>query len=72
MCIYGIQKNGTDEHICRAGIETQIQRKTVDTVREGKGGASRESSTEMYTLYTLPYIKQIANGKLLYNTTRTL
>ena len=37
-----------------------------------KGWASRESSTEMYTLYTLPYIKQIANGKLLYNTTCTL
>ena len=32
--IYGIQKNGTDEPICKAGIETQTQRKTS---RHSKG-----------------------------------
>ena len=32
---------------------------------EGEGGMSEESSTETYTL---PYVKQIASGKLLYNT----
>ena len=29
--IYGIQKNGTDEAICRAGIEMQSQRKNLWT-----------------------------------------
>ena len=32
--IYGIQKNGTDEPICRAAIEMQTQR----TAGEGEGG----------------------------------
>ena len=26
MCIYGMYKNGTDEPICRAGIEIQTKR----------------------------------------------
>ena len=34
--ICGIQKNGTDEPICRAGIETQTQKMDVWT-QEGKG-----------------------------------
>ena len=34
--IRGTQKNGTDEPICRAGIEMQTQR-LVDTVGEEKG-----------------------------------
>ena len=39
MCIYGIQKNGTDEPICRAGIQTQTQKNgLMDTVGEGEGG----------------------------------
>ena len=33
--IYGIQKNGTDEPICRAGIETQTWR-TDEWTRQGK------------------------------------
>ena len=33
--IYGIQKNGTDELICRAGLEMQTER--TDLCR-GKGG----------------------------------
>jgi len=35
MYIYGIKKNGTDEPICRAGIETQMQRVDLWT-RQGK------------------------------------
>ena len=35
--IYGIQKDGTDKPICRAAMETQIQHRLVDTVREGEG-----------------------------------
>ena len=39
MHIYGIQKNGTDESICKAGIETQtqIESRLMDTVREVEG-----------------------------------
>ena len=35
--ICGIQKNGTDEPICRAGIERQMQRTDMWTRREGGG-----------------------------------
>ena len=39
MCTYGIEKNGTDESICRAGIETQtLKNEPVGTVGEGEGG----------------------------------
>ena len=41
-------KNGTDEPICRAGIETQIEKTLVDTEGAGEGGMNRESI--MYTL----------------------
>ena len=37
---YGIQKDGTDEPICRAATEMQTQRKDLwtDTVQEGESG----------------------------------
>ena len=39
MPIYGIQKNGTDEPICRAGIETQTQRMDLWTqMGDGEDG----------------------------------
>ena len=38
MHINGIYKNGTDEPICKAGIETQTQRIDLHTVGEGEGG----------------------------------
>ena len=40
MCIYGIQKYGTDEPICRADIERHTLRNGVDTVGEGDGGTN--------------------------------
>ena len=57
-------ENGTDEPICRAGIKTQTQR-LVDPVGDGEDGINKENSTE---IYSLSYVKQIVNGKLLYNT----
>ena len=36
--IYGILKDGTDEPICRAAMETDIENRRVDTKREGEGG----------------------------------
>ena len=36
--IYGILKNGVDEPICRAGIETDMENRLMDTEGEEKGG----------------------------------
>ena len=37
--IYGIQKNGTDKPVCRAGIETaEVKNGVVDIAGEGEGG----------------------------------
>ena len=49
------RKNGTDEPICRAGIETQMERKDLwmllgGAAGEGQGGTNWENSTEIYTL----------------------
>ena len=70
--ICGIQKNGTDEPVCKAEIEIQIQRTNVWTPRGerwggdgggGGGGMSWEIGIDMYTLIC---IKQIPNKNLLY------
>ena len=36
--IYGILKNGVDEPICRAGIETDMENRLMDTAGQGEGG----------------------------------
>ena len=36
--IYGILKNGVDEPICRAGIETDMENRLMDREGEEKGG----------------------------------
>ena len=62
--ICGIQKNGTDESVCKTEIETQMQRTNVWTPREessvgsGGGGMNCEIGIDMYTLIC---IKQITN-----------
>ena len=45
MHIYGIQKNGTDEPICRAGLETQTWRRGlwIQWGKERVGQIDRES-----------------------------
>ena len=40
MHIYGIWKNGTNEPICRAGIDTDVENRCVDMAGEGEGGMS--------------------------------
>ena len=48
---HGLYKTGTDELICKAGIEMQMWRMGIWTQgREGKGGMSWEIRTDMYTL----------------------
>ena len=37
---YVIWKNGTNEPICRAGIDTDVENRFVDMVGEGEGGMS--------------------------------
>ena len=65
MHIHRIQKDDTDEPICRAVTETQAQR--IDMGRWGEGGAEAngESSKEAYAL---PYTKQTTNGNFLYDS----
>ena len=68
MHFYGIQKDGTYEPICRAPMETQIQRKNLWTWvwrEKGKGEMNRESNIETCIL---SYEKQIANENLLYDS----
>ena len=64
--ICGIQKNGTDELICKAEIETQMQRTNVWTPREeGRVGMNWEMGIDIYTRLC---IKQITKVNLLYST----
>ena len=67
--VCGTQKNGTDEPVCRAEIETQMQRTNVWTPRgesgggDGGGGMNWEIGIDIYTLIC---IKQITIKNLLY------
>ena len=67
--ICGTQKNGTDELVCRAEIETQMQRTNVWTPRGesgsegGGGGMNWEIGIDIHTLICM---KQITNKNLLY------
>ena len=68
---YEIQKDGTDEPICSAPVETKTWRTdrwTQPEWEEGEGGRYGESNTQTY----LPYVKQIANGNLLYDSGNSL
>ena len=63
--IFGIQKNGSEEFIYRAAMEKQTQRPDLWT--QGEGGGERVRCMEKVTWkLTLPYVKQIANGNVLY------
>ena len=65
----GMQKNDTDEPVCKAEIETHMQRTNVWTPRGesevGGGGGGMNWETEI-DIYTLICIKQITNKYLLY------
>ena len=64
----GTQKNGTDEPVCRAEIETQMQRTNVWAPRgESSGGGGGGMNWEIgIDIYTLICIKWITNKNLLY------
>ena len=52
MHIYGIQKDGTDEFICRAAMEKQTQRTDLQTWQgeEGEGEMYGESNMGTYII----------------------
>ena len=61
LLLLNIQENGTDEPICRAGIDIWMYR--VDTVGKGEDGRNWESSIG---IYILPCIKsERGNDNLL-------
>ena len=64
MHICGIQKNGTDEPVCKAEIDTDVENKRMDTKGGSEvGGMNWEVGIDIYTLIC---IKQITNKNLLY------
>ena len=67
--ICGTQKNGTDEPVCRAEIETQKQRKTYGhqggKVEGAVGGGVMNLETGI-DMYTLMCIKFMTNKKKKY------
>ena len=50
MHLYGIQKHGPDEPICRAAVETQTENRLMNTVgvEDGDGWMYGESNMETY------------------------
>ena len=54
--ICGIQKNDTDELICKAEIDTQMQGTNVWIPRRGEGRMNWEIEIDVYTLLC---IKQV-------------
>ena len=50
MHIYGIWKKGTNEPLCRAGIDTDVENRLVGTAGEGEGGMNQESRIDVHTL----------------------
>ena len=68
MYICGIQKNGIDNLICKAEIETR-DREQIYGYQGGKewvGGIGRLRLTHIYTRLILG-IKQVTNENILYN-----
>ena len=66
MHICGIQKNSIDELVCKAEIETQMQRTNVWTPREESGGGVGGMNWDIgIDISTLICIKQVNNKDLL-------
>ena len=48
MHIYGIQKDGNDNPVCKTAKETQMYRTVLDSVGEGEGEMILENGNEIY------------------------
>ena len=57
MHLCGIQKNGPDESICKAEIETQTQRINIQTPKWVRGGGwmNWEIGNDIYIFYSVLY-----------------
>ena len=63
--IYGIYKDGTNEHICVAAMETQIYKTDLWT-QWGKGSVGQRDREAWK--HTLSYMKQTASGNSQYDS----
>ena len=61
--IYGIQKDGNNDHIFETAKETQMYRTVFWTLGEGEGGMIWENSIEPCIL---SYVKPIASPGLMH------
>ena len=65
---YGIQREGTDEPISRGSNgEADIENRLMD-MGKGEDGEDEMNGERSMEAYALSYIKQIANGNLLYDS----
>ena len=66
----GIYKDDTDEFICRAVMEKHTWRTDLWTWEEGKNERVRWKNERKRVTWklTIPYVKYIANGNLLYDS----
>ena len=73
MHVCGTQKNGTDEPVCRAEFETQMQRTNVWTPRGENCGGGGDGGVLNWAIgidmYTLMCIKLMTNKNLQYKQT---
>ena len=63
--IYGIQKDGNNDPICKTAKETDIKYRLLDSVGEGEGGMILENSIETCIL---PYVKQMTIPSSMHET----
>ena len=68
MHIHEIQKDGTDEPICRAAVEMWTQR--IHLQMQGRKERMGQMEIMKCSMETniLPYVKQIASGNFLYDS----
>ena len=65
MYMWNLKKNGTNELIFKTEIESQMQKANLLLPRGKWGKINWDIGTDIYTLL---YIKQIPNRKVLYST----
>ena len=65
MPMYGIQKGFTDEPVCRAGIDTDVENRHVDMREKGGWEKYWDSRTDIWIFLC---VKQITSGNLLHST----
>ena len=63
--IYGIQKGGSDDPICKTARDTDVKNRLLNSVGEGEGGMIGENSIETCIL---PYVKQMISPSSMHET----